>query len=310
MKTQLIGNGKPAPEKQEFDLSTRDEIEVESIDSLTNFLAKLPPGAERMVLNWCERVEHPAGGRNVLKLSIGRVPIYCPSDECQREQIFQSPVGVDASLGFVVENRFLILWCNNCGRYTKTFAIRIGKREEGGPATFRKIGEYPPFGAPTPTRLISIFGGDKELFEKGKRAESQNMGIAAYAYYRRVVENRKGEIIQRFIAVAEKMGASTDLIAQLKEAKEERQFTNAVEKIRAGIPEVLKIEGYNPLTLLHDALSDGLHALSDEECLALAQNIRTILAAMVERINYALSEDRALKDAVTALAQRKSQTKK
>jgi hypothetical protein len=40
----------------------------------------------------------------------------------------------------------------------------------------------------------------------------------------------------------------------------------------------------NPLTQLHSALSEGLHAGSDEECLDLAETIRSILVYLVNQI--------------------------
>src|SRR5690606_15209627 len=103
----------------------------------------------------------------------------------------------------------------------------------------------------------------KLLYEKGRRAESQSMGIAAYAYYRRVVENRKNQIIEAFITVAQKVGASRELLDDLEAAKKETQFTNAIRAIKHAIPDSLMIEGHNPLVLLHDTLSDGLHGQSD-----------------------------------------------
>jgi hypothetical protein len=38
----------------------------------------------------------------------------------------------------------------------------------------------------------------------GRRAENQGMGIGAFAYYRRVVENQKNRIIAEIKRVAEK----------------------------------------------------------------------------------------------------------
>jgi hypothetical protein len=73
------------------------------------------------------------------------------------------------------------------------------------------------------------------------------------------------------------------------------------------IPQVLYIKGHNPLTLLHSALSEGLHADSDEKCLQAANDIRLILAEFAERLSAALEEKRELDDALRRLLQRPSE---
>jgi hypothetical protein len=65
-------------------------------------------------------------------------------------------------------------------------------------------------------------------------------------------------------------------------------------------PEMLLIDGRNPLTLLHAALSEGLHALTDE-CMALTRSIRVVLTEMSVRMRQALKEDKELQDAVAVL---------
>ena len=58
-----------------------------------------------------------------------------------------------------------------------------------------KVGEFPFFGAPVPSNLIKTFGPEKYLFIKGKKCESQSLGIAAFTYYRRVIENQKNKCV-------------------------------------------------------------------------------------------------------------------
>jgi anti-sigma regulatory factor (Ser/Thr protein kinase) len=57
--------------------------------------------------------------------------------------------------------------------------------------------------------------------------------------------------------------------------------------------------------LLHDALSDGIHEFTDEECLKLARSIRVVLIELAERISTALKEEAELKTAVSELLNRK-----
>jgi hypothetical protein len=91
------------------------------------------------------------------------------------------------------------------------------------------------------------------------------------------------------------------MVRGLKEAKKQVQFLSAVEAVKDALPQTLLVDGHNPLTLLHSALSKGLHAKTDEECLELAKDVRLVLADMVERIGQALKDDAELKAAVSRL---------
>jgi hypothetical protein len=132
------------------------------------------------------------------------------------------------------------------------------------------------------------------------------MGIAAYAYYRRVIESQKDRIFDGFIAVAKHIGASAEQISDLEAAKKETQFEKAAARIKHGVPDVLKIEGQNPLLMLHSTLSDGLHALSDEECLSLANDIRNVMIEMAERLNTAMSDNAELRESVKKILARQA----
>jgi len=75
--------------------------------------------------------------------------------------------------------------------------------------------------------------------------------------------------------------------------------------IKDAVPPSLLIDGqHNPVTLLHDSLSKGLHAQSDEENLDLATHVRAVLADLVERVASALKDDSELKSSIAKLRQK------
>jgi hypothetical protein len=90
----------------------------------------------------------------------------------------------------------------------------------------------------------------------------------------------------------------------LEEAKRQNQFSAAVEKIKQAIPQVLLINGSNPLALLHKALSEGLHAGTDDDCLEIAQDSRVVLSEFSERLYTALKDDQELKKAASRIQNR------
>jgi len=96
------------------------------------------------------------------------------------------------------------------------------------------------------------------------------------------------------------------MLKALHAARAENQFVNAIEKVRQAIPQSLLINGHNPLTLLHAALSEGIHELTDEECLNLARSIRVVLIELADRVSTAMKEEAELKSAVSQLLNRKA----
>ena len=68
--------------------------------------------------------------------------------------------------------------------------------------------------------MLRLIQEDRELFLIGRRAETQGMGIGAFAYYRRVVEEQKTRIFDKIIDVAKKLGTKDEQIAQLQQDRD------------------------------------------------------------------------------------------
>ena len=102
------------------------------------------------------------------------------------------------------------------------------------------------------------------------------------------------------------MGAGEDAIARLRAAKADRQLTKAIEAIKPGPLQALYIDGHNPLMLLYDAVSDGLHGQTDAENLVTARTIRLLLAELAKRIEQVLADHAEVTGAVTKLLQAKA----
>ena len=268
------------------------------------FLEKEPPG-KFVSIKDLVRVDQRYKMDDRFYLLMPEIQLHC--DDCKGIRVF-SYQGDDCLLNEVTWSyHFLFYHCRNCQDTLKVFAIVSFKNPTGLDGRARKFGEWPSFGQPTPSRLISLVGGERELFLTGRRAENQGMGIGAFTYYRRVVENQKQRIFDEIIKVSKKIGASKKILGRLEEGRNETQFTRAVQIVKKAIPDVLLIDGHNPLTLLHSALSEGLHAKTDKECLDLATSIRVILSDLAERLGQALNDKAELTNAITRLMQSKPQ---
>ena len=164
-----------------------------------------------------------------------------------------------------------------------------------------KFGEFPPFGPHVPSKLIELIGPDRDIFLQGRRCENQGLGIGAFAYYRRVVENQKNRILEKIVKVAQKLGTTQDTIDELNAAIEESQFKKALGMAKDVIPDRLFINNQNPILALHRVLSGGVHEFSDEQCLKLAKDVRMVLGALSERLSFVLKEDAEVESALSNL---------
>ncbi len=196
--------------------------------------------------------------------------------------------------------------CSNCQRTEKTFSIAAKAEINGKPqGRCYKFGELPTYGPPVSPKLIKLIGPDRDEFLKGRRCENQGLGVGAFVYYRRVVENQKNRILGEIIKVSEKIGASSDKIKTLSSAVTETQFSKALDIAKDAMPESLLINGHSPIKLLHAALSEGVHVLTDEQCLELAGSIRVVLSELSERLSQALKDAAELTKALSTLMNKK-----
>jgi hypothetical protein len=235
-----------------------------------------------------------------------QLKLHCDSEHCDGERFFLSDSKFlwERNRPFVRD--FVGYICNNCGLTIKTYAVEMTPSEVEGVAEVFKYGEDPPFGRPLPAKLISLIGPEKDYFLKGRRAENQGLGIGAFAYYRRVIESQKVRIIDEITKAARRLSATKDVLDELNRAKSETRFYDALKMVKHALPPEIMIKGKNPLTLLHDALSGGLHVETDEECLASATAIRVVMVTLAKQLSSALEDDAELNSAVAQLIKKKA----
>jgi hypothetical protein len=265
---------------------------------MATFLESKPPGKPEQIAETAEKT-----GRT-WTFVIPAVQLHCDSEHCGGVRFFDTETTRVTFYDESWKQIFVNYSCRHCKTTRKVYALTIHIQHHKLPTEAIKLGEWPIFAPHVPSRVLSMVGKDQELFLKGRRAESLGMGIAAFAYYRRAVENQKSRLIDQILMVARRIQADASVIARLEEARDETQFSTAVERIKDAMPEVLRIDGHSPLTLLHSALSEGLHAQSDDQCLELATSIRVLLSELCDRISTALKDHAELKSALSRILNR------
>jgi hypothetical protein len=273
--------------------------------AMSDFLESVPPNQLAHIGKLTESVND---GSWVNVVFVPEIQSHCPEDKCNGLRFFRctkrksdAPRITSSSYSYF----YITYRCSNCQKNERVFSIaaKVNKDDEGG--TAYKFGELPPFGPRTPSRLITLIGPDRETFLKGRRCENQGLGIGAFIYYRRVVENQKNRIVAEIRKVADKLGASQSTLQALDSATNETQFTKALQIAKEGIPESLLINGHNPMLLLHSALSEGVHEKSDEECMEIASSVRIVLGELSERLAQALKDEAELRHALSTLMNKK-----
>ena len=301
------------------DRNKQEEAQTEVVyQTLSEFLQSTPPNQWRHISNLS--VQRSVGSypnwNVVAGINTPELELHCPQDLCNGVRFFRctnvfSSTGTYLDENTLKENNVNYLHvtyqCSNCQKTEKVYSLAVKLFTiEQSQGTCCKLGELPPYGPPLPSRLIKLIGPDRDIFLKGRNCENQGLGIGAFAYYRRVVENQKNRILAEIVKVSEKIGVRQDKIDTLREAINETQFSKALKMAKDVIPESLLINGQSPILLLHHALSRGVHELSDEECLKLASTIRLVLGELSERLSAILKDRAELTEAIFTLMHHKS----
>ncbi|GHA22184.1 hypothetical protein GCM10008090_35030 [Arenicella chitinivorans] len=277
--------------------------------TFAEFLENTPPSSLTEINDLVEATYYQSGGISGYTLAKPEIQLHCPNDSCNGTRFFRCTTRNSISVSEDFSFEYISYICSNCRQTEKTFSLAFKRQGGEGIGSCYKFGERPLYGPPTPSKLIKLIGPDRDTFLKGRRCENQGLGIGAFVYYRRVVENQKNRILDEIIKVSEKISAPAESISALKEAKGETQFSKALSSVKDSLPQALLINGHNPLTLLHSALSEGLHNQTDEYCLEVASSVRVILGELSERLGQALKDEAELNHALSRLLQENSANK-
>jgi hypothetical protein len=145
----------------------------------------------------------------------------------------------------------------------------------------QKIGQRPPWLPSIPKDIEDDLGDDAELYKKALRNMNESYGLGAVAYLRRLFENQINPLLKVLYEIKEAEGASPEELRTIQDAIEERNFTKKTSFASDIAPADLMIDGFNPFKIIHDHLSDALHNLDEETCMAYASEMSEALAYII-----------------------------
>ena len=138
----------------------------------------------------------------------------------------------------------------------------------------RKIGQNPPQDISISADLDEQLGVTAQHYKKALITREQNYGIAAMAYMRRVVDEKTDDLIDIMADLARTHQIPEGEIDKLLKVKTDTRYDRKLETAANLIPQALRPGGVNPLGQLYKQTSTGLHGKSDDECVAIFDDIR------------------------------------
>jgi len=232
--------------------------------------------------------------------------LLCTNDKCRQETWWEA-LDVDVYFGsdFIKQRAYR---CKNCSKANIWYCFIWRVRDIGN--IFVKVGQYPELEERVPDALQqTLEPSDLKLYKNALRLRNFNLGIAAVAYMRRVVENRMSEMLEILHEAAIAHNAPHELLARHEEMKEERRFSVRVDYAGELLPTGLRPLGKpNPMAILHELASDGLHAKSDEECVDIFDTCRGTFEFVFGKLRIETEDAKNFVREMAILAERKAKS--
>ncbi|HXY35552.1 MAG TPA: hypothetical protein VEI07_15075 [Planctomycetaceae bacterium] len=209
------------------------------------------------------------------------------------------PLGPNASIAG--RTLFVLFSCAACDQYQLLYFVRFS--DDG--KTIQKVGQFPAPSVRLSKELEKVLGDNAAHYRKGRICENQGYGIAAFAYYRRIVETTIGDLLSRLRDILPESNKA-QFTAALDKAENSRVAQEKIDLVKDLLPDSLRPDGLNPLGILHHALSDGLHSLQDAACLGDALKVRHVLEFLVKEIAAAETNKREFTGGMRKLLEKKS----
>ncbi len=206
--------------------------------------------------------------------------------------------------------------CKSCRTYNIYFLLRVYTTTESSQSkgkdplknsTFpaitlclEKVGSYPKPQTTVNKAVLKHF--DREAgtwYYKASALLSQGYGIGAFAYFRRIIERDLINIIQEIkkLPDSDAIGISKLINEYNKNSKNYVIYDNIFHLL----PNSLKVLGENPIQMLYQQTSEGLHSLSEEECLERSKSILMLLDFTIMKIYEERSTLKDIKEAIKKL---------
>lgn len=205
--------------------------------------------------------------------------------------------GLDNSFDFSFH---IHAFCSYCGKFRMDFLVNIFQINKQLFA--KKIGMFPPYEiSPGKDVLKYLNNTHQDYYKKALMNISHGYGIGAFAYFRRITEELIKQIIQDLITAG--AGNTEGLNNAWTQYQQKHSMSVLLDEVSPFLPVGLKEVGDNPLRLLYNTASMGIHQMTEDECQDKANNMDILFRYVIEKMT---EETGKLKDIRQAIKNLKS----
>jgi hypothetical protein len=148
----------------------------------------------------------------------------------------------------------------------------------------QKYGQLPRKKLERDSNLQKFFKDDAEYYEKAIISLSNGYGIAAFAYFRRIIELNINRLLDFLLDDLDISDSQSSIKTAIDDLRKESPMCDKINIANNALPDYLKPDGLNPLGRIYGILSEGVHSLSDAQCLEKAEIVQACLSFLVTEL--------------------------
>jgi len=218
-------------------------------------------------------------------LWIREIDAYC--DVCEQTRPFQDLRSSGSGSGMAVSavksgTSYFEFSCVSCRKSHRKYLVEQILDDEN--IRLQKYGELPRSRFIRSRILQKFLKDDLDNYEKAIVCLSHEYGVAAFAYFRRIVENNINSLLDLVQEDAQSSGGDQSTLEAIAELRKESPMSEKIKIANLALPRHLKPNGLNPLGRLYQVLSEGVHNLPEEECLMKAKAASECLTFLVSEL--------------------------
>lgn len=222
---------------------------------------------------------------NRSSLWIGEIDAYC--DVCEQFRPFQDLRSSGGGAGMAVSalksgTSYFQFSCVSCRKTHREYLVEQVLDEEN--IRLQKYGELPRSKLVRNRALQKFLKDDLDDYEKAIVCLSHEYGVAAFAYFRRVVENNIKRLLDLVQEDAQSSGGDQQTLSAIGELRKDAPMSDKIKVANLALPSHLNPDGLNPLGRLYQVLSEGVHSLSEAECLVKAKATSECLTFLISEL--------------------------
>lgn len=158
--------------------------------------------------------------------------------------------------------------CSVCGITQLFWWVQIGI-DRKGKIYVQKVGQLPPYDIAVPRDVgKKLNEEDLKLYKEAQVCISQNYGIGACIYLRRLIENQIDMLLEILLETKQNEANEVE-IQKVKAIIAEPILENKIKLVT----QTDQASGFNVVGRMYDRLSDAIHNRSDDDCTTIAKGV-------------------------------------